>query len=76
MMVDKLRQACGKTAEQVAEDVVCVLFGGNALEDVVVDVGDEQDEQDGAEYTALDDACFNVLPLCLDVVESEALSLA
>jgi hypothetical protein len=24
----------------------------------------------------LDDACFNVLPLCLDVVESEALSLA
>jgi hypothetical protein len=66
-------QACGETSEEVAEDVVCVLFGRDALGDVVVDVGDEQD---GAEHTALDDACFNVLPLCLDVVESDALSAA
>ena len=60
---DSLRQpGIGKSvvADYVADDIVGVLLDVDAERQVLVDVSDVQNEQDGAEYTALNYATFDV----------------
>ena len=52
-------------ADDVEDDVVGVLFELDTLAtilDLLVDVRDVKDEQDGAEDTALNNTAFNFLP--------------